>query len=156
MSRRRHVAVLTVAALAVTAVSATGASAKAKPKPKVKTLKGTYSVTLLPDPTIEAQGQLGNVCGNVNPKAADSHVLNLPGNGTLQVVLDSPDPTTTNKTDWDLIVFDAAGGEIDHSDGATSHEETYDPGLHKGKVTIKVCNLAGAPDATVHYVYTYH
>jgi len=155
MSRRRHVAALTVVALAVTAASATGASAKAKPKPKFKTLKGSYSVTLLPDPTIEVQGQLGNVCGNTNPKAADSHSLNLPGSGTLQVVLDSPDPTTTGNTDWDLAVLDSAGTEIDHSDGPSSHEETYDPGLRKGKITIKVCNLAGGPTGTVHYTYTY-
>ncbi|MDQ1685856.1 MAG: hypothetical protein QOC82_2593 [Frankiaceae bacterium] len=155
MSRRRHVAAFTVVALAVTAASATGASAKAKPKPKIKTMKGSYSVTLLPDPTIEVQGQLGNVCGNTNPKAADSHLLTLPGSGTLHVVLDSPDPTGTGNTDWDLIVLDSAGNEIDHSDSASSHEETFDPGLHKGKVTIKVCNLAGAPSGTVNYTYTY-
>jgi hypothetical protein len=157
MSRRRYVAAFAVVTLVVAAGSATEASAKAAKKapPKLKTMKGSYSVTLLPDPTMEVQGQLGNVCGNTNPLAANSKTITLPGSGTLHVVLDSPDPTGTNNTDWDLVVQDASGTEIDHSDSATSHEETYDPGLKKGKVTIKVCNLAGAPNGNVNYTYTY-
>jgi hypothetical protein len=154
MSRRRQVAVLTVVTVAVAAVSATGASAKTA-KPKYKTMKGSYSVTLVPDPTIEVEGQLGNVCKAADPESANTHALSLPGSGTLHVVLDSPDPTGTGNTDWDLRINDAAGNEIDSSDGATSHEETYDPGMHKGKVNIVVCNLAGAPNGTVSYTYTY-
>lgn len=157
MSRRPYVAALTVVTLAVATASATGAAAKtAKKKPApLKTMKGSYSVTLVPDPTMEAQGALGHICDNTDPESANSKAISLPGAGTLHVVLDSPDPTGTNNTDWDLVVLDAAGNEIDHSDGSTSHEETYDPGLKKGKVTIKVCNLAGAPNGKVSYTYTY-
>src|SRR5207302_4764162 len=102
MSRRRHVAAFTVVTLLVAAASATGASAKAAKKPvRMKTMKGSYSVTLVPDPTIDVQGQLGNDCKNVDPKSIDVHALTLPGTGTLHVVLDSPDPTGTGSFDWD-------------------------------------------------------
>jgi hypothetical protein len=91
----------------------------------------------------------------VNPKAVDVHPLTLPGNGTLHVVLDSPDPTGQGVTDWDLAILDSHGTEYDSSTGGTSHEETYDPGMKKGKASIEVCNLAGGPTGTVTYTYTY-
>lgn len=157
MSRRRNVAVLTVVTLAVAATSATGASAKAAKKPApLKTMKGSYSVTLVPDPTIEAEGQLGKNCANVDPESVNDHPLTLPGNGALSVVLDSPDPTGKGKTDWDLVILDSSGNEIDSSTSPTSHESTNDPGMHKGKVTIRVCNLIGEPTGNVSYVYKYH
>lgn len=153
MSRRRQLAALTVVTLVVAGASATGAVAKAKPK--MKTMKGSYQVTLVPDPTIEVEGQLGKDCANVDPKSIDVHALNLPGTGTLNVVLDSPDPTGKGKTDWDLVLLDKSGAEYDSSHGETSHEELSDPGLKKGKVSIVVCNLIGEPNATVTYSYTY-
>jgi streptogramin lyase len=156
MSRRRQIAALTVVTLAVAAVSATGASAKAAKKPaKLKTMKGSYSVTLVPDPTAEVQGELGKNCGTVDPQSSNVHPLTLPGSGTLHVVLDSPDPTKTGNTDWDLVILDSSGSEWDSSTGGTSHEETVDPGMKKGKISIVVCNLAGAPNGNVSYTYTY-
>lgn len=155
MSRRRQIAALTVVTVAVAAVSATGASATTKKKapPKLKTMKGSYSVTLLPDPSPNAPGR--DSCGVVNPKSMDVHPLTLPGTGTLRVVLDSPDPTGQGVTDWDLVILDSHNTEYDSSTGGTSHEETYDPGMKKGKVSIEVCNLAGGPSGTVNYTYTY-
>ncbi|MBV9098624.1 MAG: hypothetical protein JO079_11260 [Frankiaceae bacterium] len=154
MSRRRYVAAMTVVTLAVATASATGAAAKAKPKPKpLKTMKGSYSVTLVPDPSIESP-TIGD-CEVIDPKAADIHPLTLPGTGTLHVVLDSPDPTGKGVTDWDLVILDAQGQVYDSSTGGTSHEETVDPNMKKGKISIKVCNIAGEPTGNVSYTYTY-
>ena len=157
MSRRRQIAALTVVTLAVAAVSATGAAAKTTKKapPKLKTMKGAYSVTLVPDPTMEVQGFISDPCKNVDPKSVDIRTITLPGTGTLHVVLDSPDPTGKGKTDWDLVILDASGALYDKSDGGTSHEETYDPNMKKGKISIKVCNLVGEPTGNVSYTYTY-
>ena len=160
MSRRRQIAALAVVTIAVAGVSATGASAKAKPK--VKTMKGSYPVTLLPDPVIDVAGQSAaggaDAChGGVNPKSVDIHALTLPGNGTLHVVLSSPDPTDPaggGNTDWDLAILNAHGDVIDASNGGTSYEETTDV-LKKGKVSIEVCNLVGEPNANVSYTFTY-
>lgn len=163
MSRRRQVAALTVVTLAVAAISATGAAAKTTKKapPKLKTIKGSYSLQLVPDPTIDAEiqvpGATSHTCQGVDAggKSADVHPLSLPGSGTLHVVLDSPDPTGKGKTDWDLAILNAAGKEIDASNGATSHEETFTPNLKKGKTSIEVCNLIGGPNGNVSWSYTY-
>lgn len=160
MSRRRHIAALTVVTLAVAGASATGAAAKTvkKPAPKYKTVKGSYSVTLLPDPTIDAEAQPqvgGGTCHALDPKSVDTHALSLPGKGTLHVVLDSTDPTGKGKTDWDLVILDAAGHEVDESSGETSHEETTDPNMKKGKASIEVCNLIGEPTGNISWSFTY-
>ncbi len=163
MSRRRQIAALTVATLALAAVSATGAVAKTTKKapPKLKSIKGSYAVQLVPDPTIDAElqvpGSTPHTCQGVDAggKSVDIHPLSLPGSGTLHVVLDSPDPTGKGKTDWDLAILNSAGSEIDASNGETSHEETYTSGLKKGKVSIEVCNLIGEPNANVSWSYTY-
>jgi hypothetical protein len=151
MDRRHVVTAVTVALAAAAVVPAAGASA-AKP-PKVKVMKGSYALTLPPDPTMEATGAAGKECFNVDPASADNHALTLPGKGTLHVVLDSAN--VQGKTDWDLYVLDAAGSTIDSSHGPSSHEETTDPGVGKGKVTIRACNLLGEPAATVSYTFTY-
>ncbi|HET7310721.1 MAG TPA: hypothetical protein VFJ17_05290 [Mycobacteriales bacterium] len=148
---RRPVTAITVA-LAV-ASTATAMSASAATKPKTHVMKGQYNVTALPDPTVEATDQTGTSCANINPAAVDLHDLNLPAKGLLHVVLDGTDPT--GALDWDLYLLDAKGNEIGGSNGATSHEELFIPHLGKGKVTIKACNLAGAPTATVNYQFTY-
>ena len=160
MSRRRHVAALTVVTLVVAGVSATGAAAKTTKKapPKLKTMKGSYQLTLVPDPTIDAKAQPqvgGGDCNATDPKSIDKHPLSLPGAGTLHIVLDSPDPTGKGKTDWDLALLDSHGSEIDSSTSPTSHEEITHTGLKKGSVSIEVCNLIGGPNATVTYSYTY-
>ena len=148
---RRPVTALTIAVAVVS--TATAMSASAAPRAKTHVMKGQYDVTALPDPTVEATDQTGTSCANINPAAVDLHALNLPARGLLHVVLDGTDPT--GALDWDLYLLDAKGNEIGGSNGATSHEELIIPNLGKGKVTIKACNLAGAPTATVTYAFTY-
>ena len=148
---RRPVTVIT-AAVAV-ASTATAMSASAAPRPRTHVMKGHYSVTAHPDPTVEATDETGTSCANINPAAVDLHALKLPAKGVLHVVLDGTDPT--GALDWDLYLLDAKGNEIGGSNSASSHEELFIPNLGKGKVTIKACNLAGAPSATVSYAFTY-
>jgi len=148
--RRPAITAITVALAVASTAAATGASAA---KPKTHVMKGSYTVTALPDPTVEATDETGTSCANINPAAVDLHGLNLPAKGLLHVVLDGTDPT--GALDWDLYLLDAKGNEIGASNGASSHEEILLPNLPKGKVTIKACNLAGAPTATVTYAFTY-
>ncbi|MBK5305486.1 MAG: hypothetical protein JJD92_02225 [Frankiaceae bacterium] len=115
-----------------------------------KIVKGSYDVTLLPDPSLQAS----EVCEAVNPSAVDNHAFKVPGPGTLAVVLDSPDPTGTGSTDWDLYLLDADGSVNSSSDGGTSHEEATAKYKRAATVTIQVCNLNGAPEGTVSYVFT--
>ena len=134
---------LLVAALAVAGLAAAPAHAGG-------VVKGSYDVTLTPDPTLE----VGEACEAVLPSAVDSHAVKVPGPGTLAVVLDSPDPTGSGSTDWDLYVM-SADGEIEAAaDGGTSHEEATAKFKKAAAVTIQVCNLAGAPNGTVSWTFT--
>lgn len=142
-----------IAGCSVIAANAAGAAThKAKPKP-LKVLKGAYTATAVPDPTMEGTGEAGMQCFNVNPESVDNHTLSLPGRGMLKIVLDSPDPAK-NKLDWDLYLLDAKGNVLSGSDGTSAHEEIDQPNV-KGKVTIRACNLIGEPTANVSYVFTY-
>ena len=143
----------TVIAAGVALATATSAiSASAATKPKTHTLKGSYDVTALPDPTVEATDETGTNCANINPESVDLHSLNLPGKGLLNVALNATDPTGT-ALDWDLYLLDSKGNELGESTGGSSAEQIITPA--KGKVTIKAFNLMGAPTATVTYSYTY-
>ena len=140
MTRRLALVVCTLAAAGLAAAPAHAAGA----------VKGGYDVTLLPDPTLEAS----EACEVVNPQSVDNHAFKVPGPGTLNVVLDSPDPTGTGSTDWDLYILDADGTVNSASDGGTSHEEAAAKFKKAAAVTIQVCNLAGAPNGTVSYTFT--
>ena len=148
--RRRLVVTAAVAASAVALVPAHAAT-----KPKPKPIKKSYPVHLLPDPTLEATGQLGDGCSGASPAGVDNRTIKIPARGTLKVVLDSPDPTGQGLTDWDLWLIDSDGSVYDGSHGGTSHEEVVDKFKKAQSITIQVCNLIGQPDATVSYVFTY-
>jgi len=154
----RRPAVITVTAViagcsVIAASSAGAATHKPKPKP-LKVIKGAYTATAVPDPTMDATAQVGMECKNLDPESVDNHPLSLPGTGTLKIVLDSPDPSSKNKLDWDLHLLDAKGNVISSSNGPTAHEEIDQPNV-KGKVTIRACNLIGEPTANISYVFTY-
>jgi hypothetical protein len=136
--------------LAAIGVLALGAVMPAQAAPKK--FAGSYSVTLLPDPTPNAFVLAGKEnCFNVNPAAVDKHPLTVPRAGKLSIVLDSPDPTGTGNTDWDLFLVDKGGETIDSSHGGSSHEEVTSKFKGKADVTIIVCNLVGQPNGTVTY-----
>lgn len=148
---RRHLAV--AAAVALVAVSLTSAEAATrKPAPK----HGSYTLTLLPDPTPNATNVVGmDGCSGVSPAGKDRHTLTIPARGTLKVVLDSPDPTGSGVTDWDLYLVQPDGQVYDSSHGGTSHEEIVTKFKHAQKMFVDACNLAGQPSGTVTWVFTY-
>jgi hypothetical protein len=133
---------LLVTTLAVAGLAAAPAHAGGK------VIKGTYTVTLMPDPTL----QVAAACDPVLPTSTDNHALTVPSAGTLSVVLDAPDPAGAG--DWDLYILDPDGTVNSSSDGANAHEEATAKYKKGQQVTISVCNLAGAPDGTVSYVFT--
>jgi hypothetical protein len=156
MNRRQVLSTLTVAAV----VAGIGTSTLASAAPKHKVVKGSYSITALPDPTIEAKFAAGQSsgCDNVVPTAVDKHAFTVPAAGTLDVVLDSPSPARGPDdlgTDWDLHILAANGSDVDSSTGSTSHEETITGFKGKTKITIESCNLNGEPNATVNWTFTY-
>ena len=147
---RRRIVLCATAAVAAMAVA--GASTALAAPAKLKVKKGSYTVTAVPDPTMEATGLAGMQCFDIDPASVNNHLMKLPGKGTLNIVLDSPDPV--HKMDWDLHLLDAHGNFIASSDGPTAHEEIDATGV-KGTVTIRSCNLMGEPTANVSWVFTY-
>ena len=152
MSRRPVVALALLVAAAASTVPAHAAAKKPKP------IKGSYTVTLLPDPTPNATNLVGKDGCGVLASGQDKHPFTVPAKGTLNVVLDSVNPVPDNPaggTDWDLYVLDSDGAIMDSSTGGTAHETTTDKFKKKSSVTFWVCNLAGAPSGTVSYTFTY-
>ena len=152
MSRRT--AVLVTATLLAAGSTVPAFAAKPKPKP----IKGSYAVTLVPDPVPQVTAQAGT--SGCNPYVAqlkDTHAFTVPAAGKLSVVLDSQDPSKGAAPvglDWDLYVFDATG-EAGSSHGGTAHEEVDLSLKKKTPLTFVVCNVGGAPQATVTYTFTY-
>ena len=144
---------LTVAVTALAVAGLAGLPAHAATKPKA--FSGSYSVSLLPDPTTNVTNTAGKLgCTGLLAQGKDLHPLTVPGAGKLTVDLVSPDPTNKGVTDWDLHVVDAASGEIvEESVSATSTEEIQHKFTKSQKLVIQVCNLAGGPTGTVTYKF---
>jgi hypothetical protein len=142
MNRRILLTAATLAGLTLTVAPAHAGGGKV--------LKGSYDLTLLPDPTLN----VADGCNVANPAAADNHPLTVPSAGLLSVVLDSPDPTGTGNTDWDLFILDADGSVNTGSAGGSSHEEASVKYKKGQQLTISVCNVAGAPQGTVSWTFT--
>jgi hypothetical protein len=154
----RLVTCVGLVAVAALGISPAHAATKKKPKP----IRGTYTVSLNPDPTADVFSSSGqkNPTGDCGLIAAstDQHPFKVPAAGTLHVVLDSANPlptTTPLGPDWDLHIIDADGSELDASTSATTHEETTDKFKKGQPLTIEVCNITGQPSATVTYTFTY-
>jgi hypothetical protein len=150
MSRRPLVAVALITAAAVTALPAHAAT---KPKP----FKGSYNVTLYPDPTPDVIGQVkpAPVCGTL-PQSMDRHPLTVPGAGKLTVQLTSAEPAPPAEPlmfDWDLYLLDSDGAVIDSSHSEFATEETITKFKKRTPLTILVCNLTGEPAGSVTYSY---
>ena len=130
------------------------AAVKKKPKP----IKGTYSVTLPPDPTKEATSTAGiDGCSGLLPVSKHSRAFTAPAAGTLKVTLagQTPDGKPSGiLLDWDLYVLQDGAVE-GSSDSASSHEEVLLRVRKKTVFTFDVCNLDGLPNGTVTYLFTY-
>lgn len=154
MIARRAVSLAVLAALAVSASPSHAATKKKKPAP----IKGSYAVTLVPDPSanvLSTAGQPGQ-CG-VNTAAQDRHAFTVPAAGYLAVTLDAQDPKpgTPYVFDWDVFLLDAAGDSLADGNTSEAHEEIGAKFKKGQKVTILSCNLNGVPNAGVSYVFTF-
>jgi hypothetical protein len=144
-------ATLVLAAAVVTATAASPAMATTKKKPITKTYTATAPA---PDPTNAAGGY--TVCAQTVPQSFDKQAFNAPAAGKLAVEVDGI------IGDWDLLITDAAGNEVSSS-GSGGYGTPVAPSTESVKVKIKrkgsyniiACNWAGAPTATVKYVFTY-
>jgi hypothetical protein len=145
----RHLAAPLAAAVVLAGLGTLPAyAAKAKPKPKPIT--GTYKVSLVPDPSINAQ----EGCGMV-PLSQDEHPLALPAKGTLKVELAGGDVPGAGGGDWDLYTLDNGGNLMSASESDSVNEITIDKIKGKTSVSILVCNLLGSMDGTVKYTFAY-
>lgn len=142
----RPIVALCLVGLAVAA--ATPAQAKAAP------FHGSYSVTLLPDPTTDVSNSGGKPgCTGSSPKGTDHHPLSIPAKGKLTVDLVSTDPTGKGVTDWDVYIETAGGDILASGNGPTSSEEAVYKFPKGQAIQIVACNLAGQPSGTITYVY---
>jgi hypothetical protein len=142
-----------VLVLAAAVVSATAASpAVAKPKKPIST---SYTATApAPDPTNAASDY--TVCAQAVPNSFDKRAFRAPAAGKLAVEVSGI------IGDWDLLITDAQGIEVSSS-GSGGYGTPVAPSVESTKVKIKkagtyniiACNWAGAPTATVKYVFTY-
>jgi hypothetical protein len=147
----------TVVLSAATAAAVAAAPADAAVKKRPKPIKGSYTVTLPPDPTKEATSVTTDGCSGLIPVSKDSHKFTAPAAGTLKVTLAGQTPDgkpSAALLDWDLYLMQDGGVEA-ASDGATSFEEVFMKVKKKTAFTFDVCNLDGLPSATVSYVFTY-
>lgn len=171
MNRRLVLSATAVALAGLATVPAGAAPAKAKP------FKGSYSVTLNPDPSMyHGQGPdaFGTGCKNVVKESIDRRKMTIPGAGTLKVVLDSPDPTQVvlSKSpiglgyDWDLHILVDDGAKapttgapaeevLTSSNGPTAHEETTTKFTKKRNIIIEVCNNVGTPSQRGTITYSF-
>ena len=136
-----------VALLAVAGVAVVPAQAAAKKKP----ITGSYTVTLVPDPSANV-GTVG--CAGALPAGEDRHPFTIPAKGTLKLHLSSQDPTG-QAFDWDLALLDEGAEVLASSTGATAEEEILMKFKKKERVLFQACNLAGLPTATITYTFTY-
>lgn len=147
----------TITALLLGALVAATLSATAQAKP----VGGSYDETLLPFPKLAAWG---DPAGIVEPSCLagqsgvnwDAHDFTAPGNGTLMASMKG------FTGDWDLFILNDQGdrqhplvmSENDQIQGGAAPEEEASLLMKKGeKVQIVPCNWAGAPQATVTYMF---
>ncbi len=152
---------LTVSLVALTCAALTAVPSQAAPKKKPAPIKGSYALTLLPDPTVNVfttsgQSAPGAPCG-VIPQAQDRHAFTIPAAGELKLVLDAHDPApgTPYVFDWDLYLLDSSGAVINEGTSSEAHEEIGQKFKKGAKVTFLACNLNGEQNATVSYVFSY-
>lgn len=147
---RRTILVSTLLGLALGSTLPAEAAAKKKPD-----WKGSYSVTLYPDPTEDVLGLNGG-CNGLSPQGTDKRPFVVPAAGKLTLHLVSPDPTGKGLTDWDIYLKAADGTYVgDGGNGGSSDEVLQATLKKKQSFELQVCNLGGTTSATVSWVFKY-
>lgn len=141
-------------ALSLVGVVAAGSLAPALAAPKKPApVKKTYTATAVtPDPT-PISGQTGGNCSPQLDSAKHEAPFAVPFPGTLKVDLNG------FQGDWALAILDDKGAKIaDHdNDAGTALDEPSTITIKlkkKTTVTIRACNFAGGPTATVTALLT--
>ena len=153
---RKALALILTAGLIGGAMVAPASAAKKKKKAKLvtHTLEDSIDVTLLPLPKRAVETEYPGCLNGVEGVHKHSHPFSAPGTGKM--VLDTKGFTG----DWDAYIYKGA-----LQMGASENEQIVDQApaeeevivtLKKGdKVDLIICNWAGAPQATLHYKYTW-
>ena len=141
-------------ALALVPLVALGASASvSQAAPKPKPIKKTYQASApVPDPT-PITGETGGNCSPTLDQAKHEAPFEMPWAGTLQVDLNG------FQGDWALAILDSKGAKIaDHDNDVSEPIDTPSKIVIKVKkkssLTIRACNFAGGPTATVTILAT--
>jgi hypothetical protein len=146
---------ITSVLIGVMVAAALSTAAQAKP------VGGSYDETLAPFPKLAAWG---DPAGLAEPSCLagqagvnyDAHDFAAPANGTLMASMKG------FTGDWDLFILNDTGDRVhplalsenDQIQGGAAAEEEVTLPLKKGqKVQITPCNWAGAPQATVTYMF---
>ncbi len=147
---QRRLALTLVPLIALGVAAAPSFAAPKKPAP----IKKTYTATAAtPDPT-PITGQTGGNCSPQLPGAKHEAPFSIPYAGTLKVDLNG------FQGDWALAILDASGAKIaDHDNDASSSSVDAPSQIviklkKKTTVTVRACNFAGGPTATVTILYT--
>jgi hypothetical protein len=148
--------VRSAAPLALAVIAAAGSLAPAEAAKKKPPIKKSYSLTLapLPDAT-EAVGC--ESAGRAEDVNMDNHTIKVAGPGVLTVKV------TGFNGDWDASLINSSGSFVAAAAGTSTPNTSTTPGedvmKYKSKkaqtLTLRVCNFAGTPAATVAYTYVY-
>jgi hypothetical protein len=159
---RRPVALVALAAVALLGVAPSEAAAPKKKKPD---WKGSYELTLYPDPTESVLPLLADGCNGVLATGHDKRQFTVPAAGKLTVNLVSPDPTGRGVTDWDMYLMASEGSTagavtgppdtIAYGAGSTSNEQAIATFKKKTTFSLQVCNLVGNTKGKVSWVFKY-
>lgn len=148
---RRPLALLAVAAIAVGSTPAHAATKKKKPD-----WKGSYTVTVNPDPTLEVLGLRGDGCQNILPNGVDKRPFTVPAAGKLTITLDGQDLSQGHGlSDWDFFLMAPDGTAEISGDGTSSNEQGTATFKKKGTYELQACNMTGGPSATISWVFKY-
>jgi hypothetical protein len=137
---------IATAAVAALGIAVAGSAQAAPPKNFTKTVSFTDAT---PDPSGNAESGNEMHCSGQLPREEGIKVK-IPGPGMVDVTLGG------FQGDWSLQIQDATGEVIAGDDVNPPDYETAGVRLKKAAtIVIAPCNLAGTPEATVTYKYTY-
>ena len=141
------------ASLSLALAAGSFAPALAAP-PKPKPIKKSYQASApIPDPT-PITGETGGNCSPTLDQAKDEKPFTIPAAGVLKVDVHS------FEGDWALAILDSSGEKIaDHDNDVSEPIDTPSTLTLKFKkkqvITVRACNFAGGPSATVDILFTY-
>jgi hypothetical protein len=142
----------TVLAASLAVTLAAGAFSPALAGPKPKPVSKSYTATAFPpDPSHTAITT--GICNTTNPTSQHNEPFTVPFVGVLVVDLKG------FQGDWDLALYNGSQLVAQSAQDLTADPQTPEKITIKlkkvgQKLSIRACNFAGGPTATVSYVHT--